>query len=122
MNNITIIKPDDWHLHLREGDMMDAVLKDTVNRFKRCIAMPNLKNPIVNWNIAKKYKNLIENKSLNKLEVFIPCYLTDNIDLLNFVGGLLNMQLFSRICPQIFPLFSKENHLFMFHDIQNVSP
>ena len=119
MNNITIIKPDDWHLHLREGDMMDAVLKDTVNRFKRCIAMPNLKNPIVNWNIAKKYKNLIENKSLNKLEVFIPCYLTDNIDLLNFEEGIKKKYF---VGAKLYPVNSTTNSNFGVNKIENIFP
>jgi len=42
MKTLTIIKPDDWHLHLREGQILEAVLPATVNSFRRAIVMPNL--------------------------------------------------------------------------------
>ena len=43
---ITITKPDDWHLHLRDGDAMKTVLQDTAQRFARAIVMPNLRPPV----------------------------------------------------------------------------
>ena len=46
MDSLTIIKPDDWHLHLREGQMLQAVLPDTVSSFQRAIVMPNLVPPV----------------------------------------------------------------------------
>ena len=46
MNTLTITRPDDWHLHLRDGAAMAAVLPDTALRFARAIVMPNLRPPI----------------------------------------------------------------------------
>ena len=44
---LTLIRPDDWHLHLRDGAALRAVLPHTAQRFARAIVMPNLKVPIV---------------------------------------------------------------------------
>ena len=45
--SLTIKQPDDWHLHLRDGDMLAAVLPDTAQHFGRAIIMPNLVPPVV---------------------------------------------------------------------------
>ena len=45
---LTLTRPDDWHLHLRDGEMLKSVLPDTARRFARAIAMPNLVPPVVN--------------------------------------------------------------------------
>ena len=44
--SLTITRPDDWHLHLRDGDAMRSVLPDTARRFARAIVMPNLPTPV----------------------------------------------------------------------------
>jgi dihydroorotase len=59
MNELTIIRPDDWHLHLRDGDHMRAVLRDTVRRFGRAIVMPNLRPPVTTTVAAIAYKERI---------------------------------------------------------------
>ena len=46
MQTLTIIRPDDWHLHLRDGDALKSVLPDTARRFARAIVMPNLRPPV----------------------------------------------------------------------------
>ena len=46
MDRLTITRPDDWHLHLRDGPAMAAVLADTAKRFARAIVMPNLVPPV----------------------------------------------------------------------------
>ena len=46
IRRITITRPDDWHLHLRDGEHMRAVLPDTARRFARAIVMPNLRPPV----------------------------------------------------------------------------
>ncbi|MEP3020254.1 MAG: dihydroorotase, partial [Tateyamaria sp.] len=47
MTSLTIARPDDWHLHLRDGAMMRAVLPHTAQHFARAIIMPNLVPPVV---------------------------------------------------------------------------
>lgn len=58
-NTLTIIKPDDWHLHLRDNVILRSVLPHTITQFGRAIIMPNLINPIVTTNQAIAYRNRI---------------------------------------------------------------
>ncbi|MCB0278084.1 MAG: dihydroorotase [Calditrichaeota bacterium] len=55
MDSLTIIKPDDWHLHLRDGDFLKSVVNHTARVFKRAIIMPNLKPPVVTVQQANDY-------------------------------------------------------------------
>mgnify|MGYP006239626919 FL=1 len=76
---ISIIKPDDWHLHLREGDILKKVLKYSAKNFSRALIMPNLKKPILTYVQAEKYKREIL-KYLPKSSTFNPLmtlYLTE---------------------------------------------
>ena len=59
MNVLTLTRPDDWHLHLRDGDMLAAVLPDTARRFARAIVMPNLKPPVRTMADAAAYRERI---------------------------------------------------------------
>jgi dihydroorotase len=59
MQRLTFIRPDDWHLHLRDGDHMRAVLGDTVHRFGRAIIMPNLNPPVTTTEAALAYRDRI---------------------------------------------------------------
>ena len=56
---LTIKQPDDWHLHLRDGAILDAVLPDTARYFGRAIVMPNLVPPVVGFDAAKAYRDRI---------------------------------------------------------------
>lgn len=80
MNKITITRPDDWHLHLRDGETLKAVLPDTARRFARAIVMPNLRPPVTHVDLAFAYRERIL-KALPEGLVFEPLmtlYLTDN--------------------------------------------
>jgi dihydroorotase len=79
---IQLIQPDDWHLHIRDGEVMKDVLADTARQFARAIIMPNLKPPVTTVDLAKAYQERIE-ANLKSLGVsgFTPLmtlYLTDN--------------------------------------------
>ncbi len=79
---IQLIQPDDWHLHIRDGEVMKDVLADTARQFARAIIMPNLKPPVTTVDLAKAYRSRIES-NLNSLgiDTFTPLmtlYLTDN--------------------------------------------
>jgi dihydroorotase len=63
---ITIARPDDWHLHLRDGTALEAVLPDTVRRFGRAIVMPNLRPPVASVDAARSYRERIQ-QTLEKL-------------------------------------------------------
>lgn len=57
---LTITRPDDWHLHLRDGAMLEAVLPETTRHFGRAIIMPNLIPPVVTMADARAYRDRIE--------------------------------------------------------------
>ncbi len=56
---LTLIRPDDWHLHLRDGDALRTVLPDTARRFARAIVMPNLVPPVRTLDDARAYRERI---------------------------------------------------------------
>jgi dihydroorotase len=95
MNEITITRPDDWHLHLRDGAQLAAVLADSARRFARAIVMPNLKPPVTTTELALRYCDRIR-AALPPDAVFEPLmtlYLTDNtrpeeIDKANLSGAV----------------------------------
>ena len=81
-SQIQLIQPDDWHLHIRDGEVMKDVLADTARQFARAIIMPNLKPPVTTVDLAKAYQSRIESnlKSLgvNGFTPLMTLYLTDN--------------------------------------------
>ena len=82
MEEIEIIKPDDWHVHFRDGKILEAVVPETTRHFGRAIIMPNLVPPILKGDDAVKYKKRIQN-SIPKKDRFLPLmtiYLTENTD------------------------------------------
>ena len=56
MKSITLARPDDWHLHLRDGAALKAVLPDTARQFARAIVMPNLRPPVTTVALAQAYR------------------------------------------------------------------
>ncbi len=80
MSTLTIKRPDDWHLHLRDGAMMDGVLPHSAAHFARAIIMPNLVPPVVTGDQAAAYRDRIL-KALPDGMTFDPLmtlYLTEN--------------------------------------------
>ena len=79
-NSITIARPDDWHLHLRDGAALKAVLPDTARQFARAIVMPNLRPPVTTTELASAYRAAILQAlpSGSKFEPLMTLYLTDN--------------------------------------------
>ncbi len=59
MQRITFTRPDDWHVHLRDGDEMRTVVADTARRFARAIIMPNLTPPVTTTKMAMAYRSRI---------------------------------------------------------------
>lgn len=81
-DSLTIRRPDDWHLHLRDGSMLEAVVNHTARQFARAIVMPNLVPPVTTVAAAEAYRERIL-AALSPEHDFTPlmtCYLTDDID------------------------------------------
>ncbi|HUP93991.1 MAG TPA: dihydroorotase [Burkholderiales bacterium] len=79
MQRITITRPDDWHLHLRDGEHMRAVLGDTAKRFGRAIVMPNLRPPVTTTAAALAYRDRVmaAMPAGSRFEPLMTLYLTD---------------------------------------------
>ncbi len=79
---IEIRRPDDWHVHLRDGDMLGDVVNYTARQFARAIIMPNLTPPVTTVDAARAYRSRIL-KAVEEGLVFTPlmvAYLTDDMD------------------------------------------
>lgn len=82
LQTLNIIRPDDWHLHLRDADMLKAVLPETTRHFARAIIMPNLVPPVATENDAKAYRNRILDAvpQGDSFEPLMTLYLTEDTD------------------------------------------
>ena len=86
---LVIRRPDDWHVHLRDGEMLDAVAGHTARQFARAIVMPNLMPPVTGVAAAEAYRTRIL-AALPKGSDFTPlmtCYLTDHAVAAEMVRG-----------------------------------
>ena len=82
MNSITIRRPDDWHVHLRDGAILEGVARYTARQFARAIVMPNLSPPVTDAASAAAYRDRIMAAVPADMD-FTPlmtCYLTDETD------------------------------------------
>ena len=80
MQQLTLTRPDDWHLHLRDGALMRSVLPDTARQFARAIVMPNLRPPVTAIEQAQAYRTRILTAlpAGTEFEPLMTLYLTDN--------------------------------------------
>ena len=79
---LTLIAPDDWHVHLRDGEMLQRVVAHTARSFRRAIVMPNLKPPVTTTAAAAAYRDRIHAACPEGVD-FVPlmtAYLTDSTD------------------------------------------
>lgn len=78
---ITLTRPDDWHLHLRDGEALAAVLPHTARQFARAIVMPNLRPPVTTVTAAAAYRQrvLAAVPAGRRFEPLMTLYLTDNM-------------------------------------------
>ena len=88
-DRLTIRRPDDWHVHLRDGAMLEQVARHTARQFARAIVMPNLAPPITTIAAAEAYRARIAAAVPQGVD-FTPlmtCYLTDDADAGEIVRG-----------------------------------
>jgi len=101
MNTLTLQRPDDWHVHLRDGAALQAVVKFTAERFGRAIVMPNLQPPIVTAEAARAYRERIKSALPvgTRFEPLLTLYLTnattpDEIDRARAMGFVHGVKLY----------------------------
>jgi len=82
VTEVTLTKPDDWHVHLRDGDMMRMALPWSARVFGRAVVMPNLNPPVVTANQAAAYRDRIRRLLPDGLrfQPLMTCFLTDETD------------------------------------------
>ena len=89
MTSLTFRRPDDWHVHFRDGAMLAAVVPHTARAFARAIVMPNLTPPVTTAALAAAYRDRIRAAVPAGVD-FTPlraCYLTDHTDAADLVSG-----------------------------------
>jgi dihydroorotase len=89
MKTLTIRRPDDWHLHLRDGEVLSGVIEDTSRHFARAIIMPNLVPPVVTTADAAAYREriLAAVPSGDQFQPLMTLYLTEGTDLQDVAAG-----------------------------------
>ena len=121
MKKITITKPDDFHLHLRDEDLLKAVLPETEKRFKRAIVMPNLVPPIVNTELALAYrKRIISARSAHyEFQPLMTLYLTQNTSQKEILKAKNSRFIFG---AKLYPAGATTNSDFGVNDINALYP
>jgi len=116
---LTIRKPDDWHVHLRDGEMLRRVAPFTARQFARAIVMPNLVPPVTTAEGARAYRNRIIEAAGPGFTPLMTCYLTDNTtpDELarGFEGGVW-------IAAKLYPAGATTNSASGVTDVSNIYP
>jgi dihydroorotase len=118
---ITLRRPDDWHLHLRDGTMLKAVLPWTARQFARAIIMPNLVPPVTTAAAAAAYRERIR-AALPAGSGFTPlmtCYLTDTTDPADLAAGRRD-GIF--VAAKLYPAKATTNSAFGVTDIGKLGP
>jgi dihydroorotase len=87
--SLTIPRPDDWHVHLRDGELLKLVVRDSAASFGRAIVMPNLTPPITTARAAAAYRERIRAvlPSHSSFEPLMTCYLTNRTDADDLIAG-----------------------------------
>lgn len=120
LQSITIRRPDDWHVHLRDGEMLGRVAPYTARQFSRAIVMPNLVPPITSVDSAGDYRNRI--LAATEGHAFTPlmtCYLTDNVDLDELARGHADGVW---VAAKLYPAGATTNSASGVTDIRNIYP
>ena len=116
---LTIRRPDDWHVHLRDGAMLRKVAPYTARQFARAIVMPNLVPPVTSADAASQYRDRIRAAAGPRFTPLMTCYLTDrsNADEIErgFAGGVW-------IAAKLYPAGATTNSDSGVTDIRRIYP
>ena len=119
MQRLTIRRPDDWHVHLRDGEMLKAVAPYTSRQFARAIIMPNLVPPVTTPEAAIAYRDRIAEAAGADFTPLMTCYLTDDTSpddiARGFEGG-------SWLAAKLYPAGATTNSSSGVTDIRNIYP
>jgi dihydroorotase len=116
---LTIRKPDDWHVHLRDGEMLAKVAPYTARQFARAIVMPNLVPPITTVEEAAAYRDRIVAAAGPDFTPLMTCYLTDEADAEELARGYAAG---AWIAAKLYPAGATTNSASGVTDIRNIYP
>ena len=118
-NTITIRKPDDWHVHLRDGEMLIRVASYTARQFARAIVMPNLDPPITTAEAARAYRKRILVATDPGFTPLMTCYLTDSSNPDEIAQGFAEGVW---VAAKLYPAGATTNSASGVTDIRNIYP
>src|SRR3712207_2155921 len=118
---LVLRRPDDWHVHLRDGEMLKAVAGYTARQFARAIVMPNLDPPVTRVADAEAYRQRIAAAlpSDANFTPLITCYLTDNADPGELERGFANGVW---VAAKLYPAHATTNSAHGVTAIRNIYP
>lgn len=119
--SITLRKPDDWHVHLRDGDMLAMALPATAENFRRAIVMPNLTPAVTTTALALAYRERIQQllPENSNFEPLMTCFLTDATDPDNIAQGFADGVL---AAAKMYPANSTTNSATGVSDVSKIYP
>mgnify|MGYP002777827932 CR=1 FL=1 len=116
---LTIRRPDDWHVHLRDGAMLEAVAPWTARQFARAIVMPNLTPPVTSVAAAEAYRARIAAAAGPGFTPLMTAYLTDDADPAELVRGHAEGVW---VAAKLYPAHATTNSAHGVTDIANIRP
>ena len=120
LQSITIRRPDDWHVHLRDGEMLDKVARYTARQFARAIIMPNLVPPVTSVAAAAAYRDrILAVTSRHDFKPLMTCYLTDDVDSDELASGHAEGVW---VAAKLYPAGATTNSASGVTDIRNIYP
>jgi dihydroorotase len=117
MQSLTIRRPDDWHVHLRDGDMLPTVVPYTARQFARAIVMPNLVPPITSVEAAIAYRERIVAAAGPGFTPLMTCYLTDEANPDELARGFEQQ---AWIAAKLYPAGATTNSASGVTDVRNI--
>ena len=114
---LTIRRPDDWHVHLRDGEMLRLVAAFTARQFGRAIVMPNLVPPVTSAAAASAYRDRIVESTGPGFTPLMTCYLTDDVDPDELARG---HEQGVWVAAKLYPANATTNSAFGVTDLRNV--
>ncbi|MDP9421447.1 MAG: dihydroorotase [Pseudomonadota bacterium] len=119
LQSITIRRPDDWHVHLRDGEMLDRVAPYTARQFARAIVMPNLVPPVTSVENAAAYRDRIVAAAGDGFTPLMTCYLTDQADPDELARGFAEGVW---VAAKLYPAGATTNSASGVTDVRNIYP
>jgi dihydroorotase len=119
MQTLILRRPDDWHVHLRDGEMLKLVAPFTARQFARAIVMPNLVPPVTSIGAAADYRERIWEATGRDFRPLMTCYLTDETDP-EVVAHGFNDDVWA--AAKLYPANATTNSAFGVTNVRNIYP